>query len=380
MTHPLDSHQSVRVELGARGYDILIGEGLIARAGDRIAPMTRAPRVFVLSDETVAGLHLDALSRALQRAGLKVHARTVVPGEASKSLTELEATLGWLLEAGAGRSDVLIAFGGGVVGDLGGLAAALMKRGMRLVQVPTTLLAQVDSSVGGKTAVNAPQGKNLIGCFYQPALVLADTGVLASLPARERAAGYAEVVKYGLLGDFAFFEWLEANGPRVTGLQPDAVASAVARSCQAKADIVAADEREGGVRALLNLGHTFGHALEAASGFGPGLLHGEAVACGMAMAARYSCRLGLFPASDVARCEAVLERAGLATAPGELPTGPFSPQALLEHMQQDKKMRGRALPLILLRGIGRAFVHAEADMADLLDFLQFETQPAEPVS
>lgn len=364
--------RKVAVELGARRYDILIGPGLIDSCGSQIAPLTSAARAFIMTDETVAHHHLRRLEASLGRAGLEARTLTLAPGEASKSMQELSGALDWLLEAGANRGDVLVALGGGVIGDLAGLTAALMKRGMGFVQVPTTLLAQVDSSVGGKTAINAPQGKNLIGAFYQPRLVLADTSTLATLPMRERAAGYAEVVKYGLLGDAAFFDWLEAHGPEVMALDELALTEAVSRSCEAKAQIVAQDEREGGVRALLNLGHTFGHALEAANGYGQQLLHGEAVACGMGLAARYSVRTGLMSERQAARAEQVLRAAGLPTRIGHLNGGPYRPHELLEHMKQDKKVRGNALPLILMRGIGRAFIQPEADLADLLAFLETE--------
>lgn len=364
--------RTVRVGLEARSYTISIGHGQLAALGAILAPMVKSPRVFVLTDGTVAGLHLQALEGALAGVGFRVHARLIPAGEASKSWAELEATLDWLLEAGANRGDVLIAFGGGVVGDLAGFAAALMKRGMGLVQVPTTLLAQVDSSVGGKTAINTRQGKNLVGAFYQPRHVLIDTALLATLPERERAAGYAEIVKYGLLGDVAFFDWLEAHGPGVMALEPGPLTEAIARSCQAKADIVAEDEREGGVRALLNLGHTFGHALEAENGYGPALLHGEAVACGMALALRYSARMGLMGEAEAARAEAVLNAAGLATRLPDLAGGPYPAPRLVQHMRQDKKARGNAVPLILARGIGRAFIHPDANLTDVETFLSEE--------
>jgi 3-dehydroquinate synthase len=372
MTLQAGSVRTVRVELGARGYDILIGSGLLSAAGEHIAPLSGSARAFVMTDRNVAHHHLETLEASLRGAGLTSVSCVLEPGEATKSLDQLSRALDWLLQAGANRGDVLIALGGGVIGDLAGLTAALMKRGMGLVQVPTTLLAQVDSSVGGKTAINTRQGKNLVGTFYQPRLVIADTATLASLPGRERAAGYAEIVKYGLLGDAGFFDWLGDHGGEVMALEPAALAEAVARSCVAKAQIVAQDEREGGVRALLNLGHTFGHALEAANGYGSQLLHGEAVACGMCMAARYSVRAGLMSASDAARAEEVLSRAGLATRLAALDGGPYEPGLLLEHMKQDKKVRGHALPLILLRGIGRAFVEPEANLDDLLAFLKGE--------
>ena len=275
--------QTVHVDLGPRHYNIQIGAGLLRAAAEHIGPFLNQPRVYIVTDETLAGLHLSALENTLTAANIKVNTRTLPAGEKTKSLAELDALLGWLIGQGANRDDVLIAFGGGVIGDLTGLAAALMKRGMKFIQIPTTLLAQVDSSVGGKTAINTAHGKNMVGTFYQPVLVLADTDLLATLPEREKRAGFAEIIKYGLIDDAPFFNTLEASGKDVLSLQPDAIISAVARSCEAKARIVAQDEREGGVRALLNLGHTFGHALEAANRFGPELLHGEAVGIGMAL-------------------------------------------------------------------------------------------------
>lgn len=364
--------RTVKVGLGPRSYDITIGAGQLSALGGLLAPMVKSPRVFVLTDQTVAAHHLQRLENALTPVGFKAHVRIIPAGEASKSWAELEATLDWLLEAGANRGDVLIAFGGGVVGDLAGLVAALMKRGMGLLQIPTTLLAQVDSSVGGKTAINTRQGKNLIGAFYQPRHVLIDTDLLKTLPHRERAAGYAEIVKYGLLGDALFFEWLEDRGPDVMALEPAALSEAIARSCAAKAEIVAQDEREGGVRALLNLGHTFGHALEAENGYESDLLHGEAVACGMALALRYSVRLGLMASEDAEKAEAVLNAAGLNTRLPRLAKGAFPAPNLIAHMRQDKKARGNAVPLILARGIGRAFIHPDANLTDVETFLSEE--------
>ncbi|MEO0466031.1 MAG: 3-dehydroquinate synthase [Pseudomonadota bacterium] len=366
--------RTVKVGLGARSYDIVIGPGALSSLASVLTPLLKAPRVFVLTDHTVDGLHMAALKAALATSGFAVVSRAISPGEASKSWRELESTLDWLLEAGASRSDVLIALGGGVVGDLAGFAASTMKRGMALIQVPTTLLSQVDSSVGGKTAINTRQGKNLVGAFYQPRHVLIDTDLLSTLPERERAAGYAEVVKYGLLGDETFFDWLETHGADVMALKPEPLGEAIARSCQAKADIVAEDEREGGIRALLNLGHTFGHALEAENGYGPNLLHGEAVACGMALALRYSARLGLMGNNEGCRAEAALNTAGLATRIPDLRGGPYPAARLVEHMKQDKKARGTSVPLILARGIGRAFIQPDADLKDVHDFLSLETQ------
>ncbi len=373
MTTPDPPSQTVRVDLGERSYTIEIGAGLIANAGGLLAPLASRARVFVVTDETVAQLHLPAFEAALQKSGLEANTRTIAAGEASKSVTSLAAMLDWLIGAGAGRDDVLVALGGGVVGDLTGLAASLMKRGMQFVQVPTTLLAQVDSSVGGKTAVNTAHGKNLIGAFYQPRLVIADSDVLATLPARELQAGYAEIIKYGLIDEPDFFDWLEKNGADVTALSPHAITEAVARSCAAKARIVALDEREGGVRALLNLGHTFGHALEAANRFGPQLLHGEAVGTGMALALRYSARLGLMTGQDAQRAVAAIGASGLKTDITALDGGPYKAGALVEYMRQDKKARGAKVPLILARGLGQAFIYEAADLADVNAFLTEET-------
>lgn len=373
MPDPSLSRQTVRVDLGARSYDILIGPGLLAAAGTLLTPFLSAARAFIVTDENVAALHLNTLEKGLKTAGITANTRTLPAGEATKSMTELDALLGWLIGAGANRDDILIALGGGVIGDLTGLGAALMKRGMKFIQIPTTLLAQVDSSVGGKTAINTPHGKNLVGAFYQPRLVLADTGILATLPEREKRAGYAEIIKYGLIDDTPFFERLETNGKDVIALAPQAIAEAVASSCKAKARIVAQDEREGGVRALLNLGHTFGHALEAANGFGPELLHGEAVGTGMALALRYSARIGLMQADDADRATAALEAAGLITQIPRLAGGPYRASELVDFMRQDKKARGDRVPLILARGIGKSFIHPNADLADVEDFLKVET-------
>ncbi len=373
MPDPSSTIRSVRVDLGARGYDILAGPGALSALGEQLSLKLKRPRVFVLSDETVSRLHLGKLQAALKSAGIEILLRTIAPGESSKSLNELDTTLNWLFENGADRSDFLIAFGGGVIGDLAGFAASVMKRGMGFVQVPTTLLAQVDSSVGGKTAINSPHGKNLIGAFYQPRLVIADSELLETLPEREIRAGYAEIVKYGLINDPDFFEWLEVHGSNVLALKPAAISEAVARSCQAKADIVAQDEREGGVRALLNLGHTFGHALEAANKYGPELLHGEAVGCGMAMALRYSHRTGLANGQDSDRAERLLNESGLVTRIPQLDGGPYPADFLLNAMRQDKKARAGRVPLILTRGIGRAFIQPDADLSDVQRFLEEET-------
>jgi len=355
--------ERVEVALGARSYRIAIGPGLIARAGELIAPHLARPFVAIVTDETVAGLHLTALRGGLAAAGISSEAVIVPPGEGSKSMPRLAAVVERLLELRVERDDMVLAFGGGVIGDLAGFAAAVLRRGVDFVQVPTTLLAQVDSSVGGKTGVNAPQGKNLIGAFHQPRMVLADTDVLETLPEREFLAGYGEVAKYGLLGDAAFFEWLEAHGPALKGGDREARIRAVRRSCEMKAGIVARDEHEQGERALLNLGHTFGHALEAATGYSQRLLHGEGVAIGMALAFEVSARMGLCAQEVPSRVRAHLGAMGmkcdLSDIPGELPDA----EGLIALMGQDKKVRQGRLAFILARGIGAAFVCGDADMA-----------------
>ncbi len=364
--------ETVRVALDARSYDILVGHGALSALGERLSALVKRPRAFVLTDETVMRMHKPRLEAAVAKAGIALDWRAVPPGEQTKTFAQLEGVLDWLLAGGADRGDVLIAFGGGVIGDMGGLAASLMKRGMAFVQVPTTLLAQVDSSVGGKTAVNTPRGKNLVGAFYQPRLVIADTELLSTLPARELKAGYAEILKYGLINDAPFFAWLAQQGSRVLALEPDAAREAVARSCASKAAIVAEDETETGVRQLLNLGHTFGHALEAANGYGPDLLHGEAVALGMAMAFRYGAELGVTPAADAAHVANVIEASGLPVSLSGRDRARFTAKRLAELMQQDKKARGGRVPLILARGIGAAYIHPDADLASIEAFLDRE--------
>lgn len=352
--------RTVPVALGDRSYDVRIGPGLIARAGEEIAPLLSRPRVAILTDEWVAALHLPALTTALERAGITSSALALPAGEATKSWDHLGRAVEWLLAERIERRDIVIALGGGVIGDLAGFAAAILRRGVRFVQLPTTLLAQVDSSVGGKTGINSPQGKNLIGAFHQPSLVLADTDVLATLPDRDFRAGYGEVVKYGLLGDAGFFGWLESNGPRLRQDQ-EALIHAVAHSVAMKADIVARDETEQGDRALLNLGHTFGHALEAATGYSDRLLHGEGVAIGCALAFDLSARLGLCPQEDPSRVGAHLAAMGmparLSDISGDLPDD----ASLIALMGQDKKVVDGRLRLILARGIGRAFVASDID-------------------
>jgi 3-dehydroquinate synthase len=361
----------VRVELAERGYDILIGEGLLARAGENIRPLMKAgrDRVFVVADETVARLHLDALARGLGAAGIRFDIVRVPPGEGSKSFGQLDHVLGSLIETGAERDDLILAFGGGVVGDLAGLAAGLLKRGARFVQIPTTLLAQVDSSVGGKTAINSAAGKNMVGLFHQPVLVLADLDVLDTLPVRERFAGLAEVAKYALIDDPEFFDFLETNAAALSSGDKAALAEAVRVSCASKARIVAIDETEKAERALLNLGHTFGHALERSNEYRSTLLHGEAVGAGMAMALRYSVKLGLCPGQDAVRSERLLNALGLSTRVPDLGGGPYVVEELLAHMAHDKKAINGRVTLILSRGIGKAFIQRDADLSHLRQFL-----------
>jgi 3-dehydroquinate synthase len=358
----------VNVALGTRAYDIVIGRGLLATLGVRISVLRPGCKVAIVTDETVAHIHLPAVLAALKEAGIGASPVIVPAGEGSKSFPMLERVCDELLAAKIERGDLVIAFGGGVVGDLAGFAAAVVRRGVDYVQVPTTLLAQVDSSVGGKTAINSSHGKNLIGAFYQPILVVADTALLDTLPEREFRAGYAEVVKYGLIGDAAFFAWLEANWRDLFAGGP-AREHAIAVSCRAKAAIVARDERETGDRMLLNLGHTFGHAFEAAAGYTDRLLHGEAVGLGMALAFEFSARRGLIAQADACRATAHLAAAGLPTHVKDVPGLWPGPDAMMELISQDKKIvRGR-LTLILVRGIGGAFVAHDVDTAEVRAFL-----------
>ena len=351
---------TVTVPLGARRYDVVIGPGLLEDAGARIADVLGPRRAIVVADAALeATPHVDRL-----RTGLDAPVLTVAPGEGSKSLARYAALMEDLLALRPDRATAIVALGGGVVGDLAGFAAATLLRGVPYVQVPTTLLAQVDSAVGGKTGINSAHGKNLVGAFHQPALVLADLATLATLPARERRAGYAEVVKYGLLGDADFFAWLEAEGARALAGDLDALAHVVATSVRAKAAIVAADEEErSGTRALLNLGHTFAHAYEALTGMGADLRHGEAVALGLVDAFRLSARLGLCAGEDAERVAAHLAAQGLPTRRGEVAA--LDPDAIVAAMRGDKKVADGRLTFSLVRGIGRAFVHREVAAADL---------------
>lgn len=364
--------RTVKVEgAGFQPYEVVVGRGLLADAGARIAPFARGGRAVIVTDETVGTIYGPRLMEGLEASGVRARLIAVPAGEGSKSFSELERVIDRMLAFGLDRRDLVVALGGGVVGDLAGLAAALFMRGIDFVQVPTTLLAQVDSSVGGKTAIDTPRGKNLVGAFHQPRLVLADVEALATLPARQVRSGWAEVIKHGLISDRAFFDWLAGEGASGASGDPAALERAVLRSVEIKAAIVGEDEREGGARALLNLGHTFGHALEAEVGFDEGrLTHGEAVALGCALALRLSAAARLCPAEDAARGLGVIAAAGLPTRLEEVAA--FEAGALVKRMAGDKKAEGGTLTLILLRGIGEAFVSKSVDAAAVLDFLKAE--------
>ena len=365
----MSSHQSLIVDLGARSYDILIGTTVLAEAGQLMRPLLKSERVVIVTDENVAAYHLARLQRALDDAGLQHEAITVPAGDASKSLEQLGRLIDRLLEAKIERSATLVAFGGGVIGDLAGFAAAITLRGIDFVQIPTSLLAQVDSSVGGKTGINSRHGKNLIGAFYQPRLVLADTSILTTLPRREMLAGYAEVVKYGLINEPGFFAWLESHGADLIEGDRPALEKAVLTSCRCKAEIVAADERESGQRALLNLGHTFGHALEAETGYGGELLHGEAVAVGMVMAFDLSVQRGHCPPEDADRVRRHLAAVGLPTGFADLEPRHWDAERLLENMTRDKKVVGSQINFILARSIGEAFIETTVTTDEVMALL-----------
>jgi len=364
--------RAIPVGLGERAYQVVVGDGLLDAAGPLVAPFLKRGRTAVVSDETVWRLHGERLTAALEAAGVRALPVIVPPGEQTKSFQGLDDVCDRLLALELDRGDIVTAFGGGVVGDLAGFAAAIYKRGIDFVQIPTTLLAQVDSSVGGKTAIDTPRGKNLIGAFHQPKLVLADLSVLSTLSDREMRAGYAEIIKYGLLGDRAFFEWLEANVAAVLARDPSALAHAVARSIEMKAEIVAEDEKEQGRRALLNLGHTFGHALESETGYGEALLHGEAVGAGMALAFRFSAGQGLLPGQDAERATRAIAASGLPTRLQDVAGHPFDAARLVAHMGQDKKAEGGRLTFILARALGEAFVAKDVDAGAVRDFLVSE--------
>ncbi len=359
----------VTVDLGPRSYDILIGRDVLEQAGAEIARRMPGRRVAVVTDENVARFHLNTLSASLRAADIDFSTITVAPGEKSKSFETLATVVDGILGARIERSDLVVAFGGGVVGDLAGFAASIVRRGVRVVQIPTTLLAQVDSSVGGKTGINTPRGKNLVGAFHQPSLVLADAGVLDSLNPRIFNAGYAEVAKYGLLGDAEFFAWLEDNWRAIVAGWPERD-QAIAVACRGKAKTVAADEHEhSGTRALLNLGHTFGHALEAATGYSDRLLHGEGVAIGTVLAFAFSARRGLIAQEDTDRVAAHFAAVGLPTRIADIPGEPIAADTLMRAIAQDKKVSRGQLTFILVNGIGAAFVAHDVPPGEVSDFL-----------
>jgi 3-dehydroquinate synthase len=359
----------VSVNLPGREYDIHIGPGLLADAGIMIAPLLSQPRVRVVTDETVSALHLETLRAGLQNAGISMEALALTPGEGTKNWENLTKCVEWLLDQKVERRDIVVAFGGGVIGDLVGFAAAILRRGVRFVQIPTSLLAQVDSSVGGKTGINTRHGKNLVGAFHQPSLVIADVDVLGTLTSRDFLAGCGEVVKYGLLGDAAFFEWLEKNGQAMAAGDVAARVYAVRRSVEMKAEIVVRDETEQGDRALLNLGHTFCHALEAATGYSDRLLHGEGVAIGCALALEVSSKMGLCSQEDPSRLRAFLKNMGMKTDLSDIDGILPDAEALVDLMGQDKKVLDGQLRFILTRGIGTAFVTSDVSRELIVDVL-----------
>lgn len=366
--------ERLQVNMGDRSYDILVGDGFLASAGSAIRDAAGAGRCWIVTDENVAPLYLDSVTASLEQAGLEAQSIVLPAGEGTKTFATLENIVNTVLDGAPERSSTLIALGGGVIGDITGFAASVILRGINFVQIPTSLLAQVDSSVGGKTGMNTRHGKNLAGAFYQPRLVIADTGTLDTLPRRELLAGYAEVVKYGLIRDPGFYDWLEQNGAAVIGgggeTGTGARQYAVRASCAAKASVVAEDERENGVRALLNFGHTFGHALEAETGFGAEMLHGEAVAIGMILALEMSAMLGLCPQADVARARRHFTGLGLPTALPATQGRQWDPATLIRHMGHDKKVVDGRVTFILARGIGDAFVSRDVDIDDVERLLE----------
>lgn len=351
-------------------YDIHIGAGLLRSCAPFLSPLLKRPFVAIVTDENVAQAHLENLTQTLDSAGISHVTKIMPPGEASKSFTGLETLIDWLLDNKVERQDMVIAFGGGVIGDLTGFAASTLRRGVRFTQIPTTLLAQVDSSVGGKTGINVPQGKNLVGAFHQPSLVLADLDVLQTLPDREFRAGYAEIVKYAAICDRPFFDWLESNLDALKNRDSQALSYAIAKSCQTKADIVAQDEKEHGARALLNLGHTFAHAYENLTGYSDNLLHGEAVGLGMAQAARLSVDLGLCPETDAQALVNHLASSGLPISQTDVKGGPFEATNLVNAMAQDKKVSQGVMTFILMKAIGKAFITNDVSAKQITTFLQ----------
>lgn len=366
-----DQEQVLPVELGERSYDIHVGDGLLDQCGPHVARVARGKKAFIVTDTNVAPHYLDRVRTSLETAGLSVHHRIMPAGEQAKSWDHLGSLLGDMLDVPCERSTMVVALGGGVIGDLAGFAASILLRGVDFVQIPTTLLSQVDSSVGGKTGINVPQGKNLLGTFHQPRLVLADTSVLDTLPHREVLAGYAEVAKYGLIDDAPLWDWLETEGgAAVTRLDRAALTRAIHASCTAKARVVAQDERESGVRALLNLGHTFAHALEAEGGYGGPLLHGEAVAVGMVMAFDLSADMGLCPREDAARVRAHLAAVGLPVDPPRVNGQAMNAERLMAHFANDKKVSNGKVTFVLARGIGQSMLCRDVDPAMVLAVLQ----------
>ncbi|MEM8799651.1 MAG: 3-dehydroquinate synthase [Pseudomonadota bacterium] len=363
-----DEWEKVSVDLSDRRYDIVIGEGVLGRCGTLISSHLKRAKTWIVTDLNVAEHHLQTVTSSLDEAGVASATLRLPAGEATKSFTHLEHLLDELIVHGVERSDTIVALGGGVIGDLTGFAAAILRRGVRFIQIPTTLLAQVDSSVGGKTGINVHHGKNLIGAFHQPQAVLIDIDTIATLPKRERCAGYAEIVKYGLINRPDFFAWLETEGAHILNAAPSPTRRAIAESCRTKAEIVARDERESGERALLNLGHTFGHALEALGGYDGRILHGEAVALGMVMAAEYSAHLGLCGTEISERIQSHFESVGMRTNVSTFGLRPTA-EAMMTHMAQDKKVEQGALSLILMRGVGASFVAHGVDPAPLADYL-----------
>lgn len=366
--------ETLTVALGERSYPIHIAPNLLGQAGALIAPLTKSRRLFVITDDNVAPLYLEAFSQAVAQTGFSVHAVTLAHGEATKCFTQLEFLMESMVAAKVERGTLVVALGGGVIGDLAGFAAAVYMRGVDFIQIPTTLLSQVDSSVGGKTAINIAHGKNLVGAFHQPRLVLADLSTLDTLDHRQVLTGYAEVVKYGCIDDADFFDWLDTHGPAVVTGDMTARAYAVYHSCAAKARIVAADERESGQRALLNLGHTFGHALEAETGYSDELFHGEGVALGILMAFRLSVHLGLAPQNDLDRLETHWAKVGLPTKLTK--NRHWNAARLLSHMDGDKKVQDGKITFVLAKGIGQSFLSRDVDASDVLKMLEgFIGQP-----
>ncbi len=365
----------VPVDLGTRAYQVMIGPGLLADIAGLIDPFCPGRKVVIITDRHVADLYLSMVKKSLGDGRIAVSEIILPPGEATKNFAQLESLVESLIEFKVERGDLIIALGGGVIGDITGFGAAIIKRGLDFVQIPTTLLAQVDSSVGGKTAVNSRQGKNLIGAFHQPRLVIADTQVLDTLPHREVMAGYAEILKCALIGDRDYFERLDVSAHRLIAGDLDARLDAISRAVAMKAEIVTQDEREGGVRALLNLGHTFGHAFEAAIGYGPQFLHGEGVALGLRLAFDFSAEQGLCPRADADRVHVHLRRLGFITEPSGVPGGPFPVDALMSAMAQDKKVEAGRLTFILARAIGDCFVAKNVDANLVSRFLEQANRP-----